>query len=402
MIRRERLPVADLVVDPLQARDTPWTGDEPDRRLAESLATDGLLQDILVRPLECIDTPPDTEAGSYAIVAGSRRYHAAMDAGYETIQCKIIDADDLDAAWTSLLENTDRKDLSEGEIAEQLGIIYEMVRPIEEPQACPYCNQSVAGEAGLAAHYGQTDCHPPTRPDVISGHDSATYTPGEQRFISDRQARRYLAWRFLGRADDGGVDMIHSYLRTAALPSVVGSLFKTPQERSETERTALDNYGIDTETTLGSGDGSSGIAREIAALHEAVDTHTDETALDPEDAILETVGTLQHDELSSQQFRQTLRDLRHELTADLEAAPDQRQQFSETLQSYAEDLHELCDELEPHRPFRKVDVMGPETHRHSRWHSQEFARREISTHSELVRELYHERLEALAEQAGWE
>ena len=400
MLRRERLPVEELVVDPLQARDTPWTGDETDRRLAESLVTEGLLQDILVRPLECIDTPEKTDDGSYAIVAGSRRYHAAMDAGYETVQCKILEATDFDAAWTSLLENTDRKELSEGEIAEQLGIIYEMIRPLEEPQACPSCDQPVDGESGLAAHYGRTDCCPPERPDIITGHTQPG--PGDQRFVSDRQARRYLAWRFLGRDDDGGVNLINGYLRTAALPSVVGSLFKTPEERSQTERTALDNYGIDTEDTLGSGDGHSGTAREVVALHETLESHADETAIDPEAAVLETVGTLRHDELSEQQFRQTLRDLRQELTTDLETTDDGQQVFTETLQSYAEDLHELCDELEPHRPFRKVDVMGPETQRHSRWHARELARRDSTSHGELVRELYHERLETLANEAGWE
>jgi len=48
MIQRKELPADQLTVDPVQFRDQAWVGDEPDRQLAESIDTDGLLQDIIV------------------------------------------------------------------------------------------------------------------------------------------------------------------------------------------------------------------------------------------------------------------------------------------------------------------------------------------------------------------
>jgi hypothetical protein len=45
--------------------------------------------------------------------------------------------------------------------------------------------------------------------------------------------------------------------------------------------------------------------------------------------------------------------------------------------------------------------MGPETQQHSRWHVQAMQMRDREAHSELVKELYQERLEALAEEHGW-
>ena len=87
MIERTQLPIESLTLDPVQSREQAWSGDEIDRRLANSIETDGLFQDIMVRPLEDIEiTEVDSSTGvEYAIIAGSRRYHAAMEAGHEHV-----------------------------------------------------------------------------------------------------------------------------------------------------------------------------------------------------------------------------------------------------------------------------------------------------------------------------
>lgn len=408
MIRSERIPVADLVIDPVQAREEAWSNDEADRQLAASVAEEGLLQDLIVRPLEHV-TAGDAggNSASYAIVAGSRRYHAAMDAGLEAVPCKVLDADDLDAAWTSLLENTDRKDLSEQEIAQQLALIYELVRPRQEPAACPQCGVSVSDGPALDTHYEQTDCTPRadrrTAPSGLEREGEEGETPVQ--FTTEYQAKRYLAQRFLGRTDDSAITLVEGHLRTAALPDSLQALFKSPADRTASERQTLENYGIETETMLGSGEGKSGTSREIVALHETVQTDLADDAVTATDAVLETVGSLAHPEMSEQELRRTLREFRHDVTSDVasdDAASEQRQQFRETLQRCAEDLRETYEEVEPQRPFKKVDVLGPETQHHSRWHARVKASRDVSGHGELVRELYQERLEALAEAEGWE
>ena len=396
MIERVDLSVEALTLDPMQSRERAWSGDEPDQQLAESIDDDGLFHDIIVRPLDDVNTgvTTDTETDDivdgdqqreqsgdqpeYAIIAGSRRYHAAMEAGYERIPCKVFEATDLDAAWTSLTENTDRRELSEQEIAQQLKLIYELVRPRDDLN--PDENGSESNPEATASDFSQ------------------------QRFDTEQEALEYLAQRFRGNDGKNAVKVVSEHLETAALPPILQSLFKNPKHRTAQEQMALDNYGIDTQSKLGSGEGKSGTSREVVALHETLGSVLETDSVDPTNAVLETVGSLQFDEMSENELRQTLRQFRREATAELsESSPvEQGEAFSETLQRHSEEARELYEEVEPARPFKRVDIMGPETQRHSRWHVQAMRDRGIDTHSELVRSLYEERLEQLADERGWE
>jgi hypothetical protein len=397
MIERANLPVDALVVDPLQSRSQAWAGDDHDQRLAASIDDDGLYHDLLVRPLDAVDvgvttdTPDSTGDGhdedtsQYAIIAGSRRYHAAMEAGHETLPCKILTADDLDAAWASLNENTERRELSEQEIASQLNLIYELVRPTD-----PAADDDTDDDA---------DTNTTTETDT-----AADQSLGVDRFETEEAALTYLAEQYYGRTDDNAVDLIEGHLRTANLPPVLQALFKDPDDRTAQERTALDNYGIDARTTLGSGEGKSGTSREVVALHETLETQLDGDSVDPTDAVLEAVGSLRFESMSEQELRRSLRDFRQEVTAELDASSvdQQGQAFRETLQSHTTELRDLHEKVEPQRPFKKIDLLGPETQRHSRWHVQAMQDRQASSHSDLVRELYKERLETLADEQGWQ
>jgi len=400
MMKRVELPVEALRLDPMQSREQAWSGDDPDQRLAESIDEDGLFHDIIVRPRDDEDgvsvdtgvtTDTDTESNTvvdgdqereqsadhaeYTIIAGSRRYYAAMEAGYETLPCKILQADDLDAAWTSLLENTDRRELSEQEIAQQLNLIYQLIRPR------PHSGSDEVGTTPIAPAL-----------DV-----------DQDRFETDEEALAYIAERYCGRSDQSAISHIEEHLQTAALPPVLQSLFKDPEERTVSERTALENYGIDTRAKLGSGEGKSGTSRAVVALHDTLESELETDSIDPVDAVLETVGSLRFDEMSELELRQSLREFRKDVSTsiDSETATDQREAFSETLQRHTEELQELHEEIEPNRPFKRVDLQGPDTQRHSRWHVQAMRSRGVDTHTELARELYLERLETLADEQGW-
>lgn len=389
MIERTELPVDALVPDEMQSRERAWVGDDEDRQLAASIAEEGLLNDLIVRPHG--GDPTDGDA-SYAVIAGSRRYHAAMEAGLETVPVKIVHVDDAGAAWTSLRENVDRKDLSEQEIAQQLSVLYRLVRPVGEPSECPVCETGVDGEDELLTHVEETDCELPTE-------------PRDDRFATEQQALDHLARNFLGRDDEGARALVEGHLRTADLPPELQALFKKPAKRTRREKAAIENHGVSATTTLGSGEGKSGTSREIVSLHEAIDEQFDRDAIDPVDAVLETVGKLPHEQMSEQELRRTLGDIRRDLaeTVEADASIDaQRDAFGETLQETASALVETYDEVEPSRPFRKVDVMGPDSQQHCRWHVQAMQTRNTSGHGELVRELYQERLEQLAEEEGWD
>lgn len=420
MIERRELPVEKLTVDVVQSREEGWVGDERDQQLAESVATNGLLQDLIVRPLEAISAVSTDSSGAvtrtahsggtsetaeFAIVAGSRRYHAAMEAGYETVPCKIVDADDLDAAWRSLAENTDRRDLSEQEIAQQLNLIFELVRPPEEPTTCPECGQAVDGEKDLIQHCQEMECELPGDPkDGPPAQEEVSVDSLAGRFLTEKQAVEYVAYRHLGRTDDVACNTVQGHLRTAQLPPLLQSLFKQPSERTNQERSTLDNYGVDAQATLGSGDGRSHLSREVAILYDTLEEDAETKDIQPTEGVLEAVGALQFDEMSDQEFRKTLREFRNDVSAELESAAAEtagHKRFRETLQSHVSELKELYEGVEPVRPFKKVDVLGPETQRHSRWHARAMQHREESAHGEMVRQLYLDQLETLAEEEGW-
>lgn len=400
-MHRQTIHINKLTVDQVQSRDTAWVGDNDDQRLANSVASTGLLHDVLVRPLEG-STAGGTAGKEYTIVAGSRRYYAAVEAGYEKLPCKVVEADTLEAAWTSLIENTNRRDLSEQEVAQQLSLIYGMVRPVEEPSSCPDCGQDIDGEAGLRSHQRQTDCDLPRNP-VTMAAGTANFS-GADRFTTRRQALTYIAARYLGRTDDKAINLVAGHLRTADLPPVIQALFKSPDNRTDEEQMAIRNHGITASTRLGSGEGRSGTSRDVASLYESLEETLDEkTSLTPTGAVLETVGSFSIDGMSEQEIRQNIRKFRREVTTELATndTASQHEVFTQTLAAQESDLREMYEEVEPARPFKRVDVQGPETQRHSRWHTQVMQTRDADAHGALVRELYQERLEMLAEEHGW-
>jgi ParB family chromosome partitioning protein len=79
--------------------------------LAESIRVQGVLQPILVRP-------HPTEPERFQIVAGERRFRAAMQASLNEIPAIQREMDDSDAAVVALVENLQRQDLNAVEEAE--------------------------------------------------------------------------------------------------------------------------------------------------------------------------------------------------------------------------------------------------------------------------------------------
>jgi ParB family chromosome partitioning protein len=70
--------------------------------LAESLATHGLLQPVIVRRVD----------DRYQLVAGERRLRAAAKAGWADVPVHVREADDREVAELAIVENMQRKDLN--------------------------------------------------------------------------------------------------------------------------------------------------------------------------------------------------------------------------------------------------------------------------------------------------
>ena len=73
--------------------------------LAESIRTKGLVQPIIVRP-------DARAAGEFEIVAGERRWRAAMKAGLHTVSVIVRDLTDKELLELAIIENVQRQDLN--------------------------------------------------------------------------------------------------------------------------------------------------------------------------------------------------------------------------------------------------------------------------------------------------
>ncbi|MGB6104006.1 MAG: ParB/RepB/Spo0J family partition protein [Pusillimonas sp.] len=74
--------------------------------LADSIRTQGIMQPILVRPLDGKDK------GKYEIIAGERRFRAAKLAGLADVPVLVREVADENAAVMALIENIQREDLN--------------------------------------------------------------------------------------------------------------------------------------------------------------------------------------------------------------------------------------------------------------------------------------------------
>ncbi len=81
------------------------------KRLADSIASEGIMQPIVARP--CVG-----EVGRYEVVAGERRWRAAQLAGLVTMPVIVRDLNDRQIAEWALIENLQREDLNPIERAE--------------------------------------------------------------------------------------------------------------------------------------------------------------------------------------------------------------------------------------------------------------------------------------------
>lgn len=90
------------------------TGDAGIAELAESIASVGLIEPIVVRP----------NADGYEIIAGHRRYQACKALNLDKVECKILDVDENKAMDIRAQENLHRLDISPIEEADIVGYLH--------------------------------------------------------------------------------------------------------------------------------------------------------------------------------------------------------------------------------------------------------------------------------------
>lgn len=94
------LSVDSIVANPHQPRKI--FDDAKLKELSDSIEEFGVLQPLSVRK----------SGDKYELIAGERRLLASKKAGLKVLPCHVLDIDDADSAFISLIENLQREDLS--------------------------------------------------------------------------------------------------------------------------------------------------------------------------------------------------------------------------------------------------------------------------------------------------
>ena len=92
------VPIEEIETNPDQPRRS--VGDLEE--LTKSIQSKGVLEPILVRPLD---------SGRFRIIAGERRFRAALEAGLAEVPCIELDVPDNEVLEIALIENLHRRDL---------------------------------------------------------------------------------------------------------------------------------------------------------------------------------------------------------------------------------------------------------------------------------------------------
>jgi ParB/RepB/Spo0J family partition protein len=113
----QEIQVGKLKVDKFNVRHGEWNEDE---ELTESIKHQGVLEPLLVRRIDDKNNP-------FSIVCGTRRWHAAIDAGLKNVPCVVRQLTDVQALGTSLQENLQRNSLDRVQEAEAVAKMWEML-----------------------------------------------------------------------------------------------------------------------------------------------------------------------------------------------------------------------------------------------------------------------------------
>jgi ParB family chromosome partitioning protein len=99
------LPVGQIQAGKYQPRTRMDDGSLSE--LAASIKSQGIMQPVLVRPIDV-----SASGARYEIIAGERRFRAAQLAGLDEIPVLVREVDDQNAAAMALIENIQREDLN--------------------------------------------------------------------------------------------------------------------------------------------------------------------------------------------------------------------------------------------------------------------------------------------------
>jgi hypothetical protein len=394
MIERKTIGRENLTIDTTQSRSPGWQGDDQDERLKESIKNTGILSALLVRPIESASYEPKSEA-EYAIIAGSRRYRAGRKAGKQEFPCKVVNVDDIQAAILSYKENEERKDLTLEEKADSIKLQYEALRPTPPDDGvwrCPENDCEYTGTNSLGLENHLQEVHIPDEACMYMHDDSATTVTDEQ--AKKKLAKKHFPERF--SADhDNNIQQVNRLLRIAVLPPYLRALYKDPADRTDDEKAMLEKKEVPSERVLS---GSNGASNSVLSLYDELQSVD---GVDATDRVLQTVAELDTGQ-ASDQLGDRIQAVRNDLINQVDAAESatrNQQVVSDTIQKHKDTLVEqtegISDTLTNQLRFTFSN------NKYSVYHARAKEMKEEEHHSSVVRGVYEEWLDEVADKNDW-
>jgi hypothetical protein len=396
MIERKTIGRENLTIDTTQSRSPGWQGDDQDERLKESIKNTGILSALLVRPIESASYEPKSEA-EYAVIAGSRRYRAGRKAGKQEFPCKVVDVDDIQAAILSYKENEERKDLTLEEKADSIKLQYEALRPTTPDGGvweCPEdgCQLTSETSNGLEQHLQEK--HIPEKMGIYLDNPCSSSVTDEQAV--KRLANKHFPDLFNQDGNHNGIQRVNRLIDVALLPPDLRALYKDPKDRTDAEKKKLAQKGVPEDRVLsGSFQGASA---SILSLHNELQSVD---GVDATERVLETVAELDAGQ-SSNQLGDRVRAVKDDVIEQVgasESAAENQQVVSDTIQKHRDTLIEQTDGISD--SLTKDLTFRFSNNKYSVYHARAKEMKDEDHHSALVRGVYEEWLEEVADKNDW-
>jgi hypothetical protein len=389
MTEIEYIEIDNLVIDGTQSRNQQtWGPDESDQQLVESVGEDGVMNPLMVRPVEL--TPRDNDIDEdYSIVAGSRRFKASVSAGLSSVPCQVIEAGDLEAAITSLKENKERKDLTQTEMMASVKLHYEILGgdELEDEYECDDCGDVFESHVNLMNHASSGAS--PCAEDVFGQtKDTVRTHEGAVKFIAETH--------YSDVAGDHARTKVRRMLDAVELPDTYQSLLTDADVRSESEKQKLRDLGIEPEREFS-------LSNNRAEFDSVVDLYNYADSIDGLDAdrcVLPAIGDIDQGQ-SNRNLSEKIDEVREKFDEEIEGvdSPEEiKKKFNETVSTAREEVEEIFQ--------LQSDGLGTvrlsfDEQKFKRYHALAKQQQKIEHDKEIVKQAYKHYLKDLANKHGW-
>ena len=235
----QEIAIGDIDPNPDQPRRA--FSEESIAQLAQSIREQGLLQPILVVPMN---------GGRYRIVAGERRWRAARMAGLDRVPCIIREMDVPTQMEIALVENLQREDLNPIEAAQGIQTLM---------RQCGYTQEAVAARRGGGGKRESDKSRPAvanllrllTLPeDIITMVRQGTLSAGHARVLAGLEsdemkmtlARQTITNEWSVRQLENAVALMRK--STPTLPKTPQKVHSLPAELTELETFCRETFGV--------------------------------------------------------------------------------------------------------------------------------------------------------------